>query len=126
REAIEQRKVFLTTGSRYERAVLEEDGDVDRRLLVEGGSKCAGIFAVHHPGPVGGGHEGTVAAQPRDVLDSRLSMIRAEDDGIPLEELVAAAGRFEQGCNRRVRTVERIVRGIRPERVRRVVVIRQV
>ena len=86
----------------------------------------ARVVAVEHRGAVRRGDERTGDLEPRGLLDRRLAVVGAEDDARSVEELVGAAGRVEERRDRRVGAAERLVRGVRPERVRGVVVVRQV
>ena len=55
-----------------------------------------------------------------------LAVVRADDHGVALEELVRAAGRLDQRTDRRVAARERLLGGVRSKGVRREVVVRQV
>ena len=126
REAIEEREIFVAAVPRDERAVLEEDSDVDRRFLVERSRECARIAAVDHRSTVRRGHQRPVETQTRNALDPRLAVIRAEHDRVALEKRLPAARRFDEGGDSRVCAAERIVCRIRAERMRGVVVVREV
>ena len=122
RVLVEERASSSPRGGRRPRRV-EEQRDIDRGLAVERGREGARVVAVDHRGAVRGGHAGAVDGEPRDLLDVRVAVVGAEDDGVALEELVRPAGRVEERRDRRVGPGERLVRRVRPERVRGVVVV---
>ena len=119
-------EILLAGAARDHLAVLEEERDVDRRLAVERRRERARVVAVEHRRAVRGGDERAVDDELRRPLDVRLPVVGAEHDRVPLEELVRPARRVEERRDRRVRAAERLVRGVGPERVRGVVVVREV
>ncbi len=100
--------------------------DLDGRVAVEPlrrAPRAARREGVDHPGAVRRGDDAVVAErvlEPRRSIDVRLAVVRADDDGVALEELVQAAGGVEQRAHGVVAARERCVRGVRAlQRARR-------
>ena len=127
-------------------AVLEEDRDVDLGPAVEPlGERAHGLGAERQPvdlaGAVGGADRdvGTLEAAPPEqaeigvgvlepgrLLDPGLAVVGAEHHRVPLEERVGPAGDVHQRGDRLVGVGELAGGAFRAERVRRVVVVREV
>src|SRR5205807_10127279 len=105
---------------------FQEERDVDRVLAVEPLGEYARVRSrvfqpVQHPGAVRRGRQdvgevGDGTVEIRLPFDMRLPVVRAEDDRVALEELVAATGRVEKRTDCRVGACERVVCGIGTER----------
>ena len=65
-------------------------------------------------------------AEPRDVRDRRLAVIRHHDHGVALEELVQSARGAHETADGVVAAREHGGGGVRPGRMRGVVVVREV
>jgi hypothetical protein len=64
--------------------------------------------------------------ESRHSIDVGLAVIRADDDGVTLQELVQAARGFHEGAHGLIAASERLFGTARAERVGGVVVVRQV
>ena len=88
-----------------------------------------GSVGVDHARPVRRGDKALVAdpvLESRHPIDVGLAVIRADDDGVALQELVQAARGFYEGAHGLIAASERLFGTARAERVGGVVVVRQV
>ena len=141
--AAEANLVAVAPGDRAP-VLVEEDG-VHRLVAVEALGERAGLFAaarepVHLSGAIGGA-DGDVRAllaateeaevgvgglERSGAVHLGLAVVRAEDHVVALEELLPAAGGIEQRADRAVCVAELRGGAFRAERVRGIVVVREV
>ncbi len=129
RVLVEQRRVLVAVAARDDRAVLDEERRVHRVDCVEARGCDARLVRVDHRRAIRRGDERgrvDVILEPRRLVDVRLPVIGAEDDGVALEELVEPAGRLDERPHREVDTRERLVRSVGPVHVRREIEVREV